>query len=160
TLIVQNSKPTVFDRPLGAASAAASAAGAAASVASTAPPAIIKGEYYTVRQGDCISSIAARSRMSLGTLWDDDTNAALRNLRDDPYVSYPGDRVFVRDVKKQPDQTTLQLRLLENMQPRKELDYSIQLEGEDEPLTGRTDNEGLTLKHTIPALVENAIMTL
>ena len=56
--------------------------------------------YYTVKPGDCISSIGARYGFTWQALWDLPENADLRALRKDPYVLNPGDKVFVPDIRK------------------------------------------------------------
>jgi len=46
---------------------------------------------YVVRQGDDLSSIAARLGVSPGEIWEHGDNQQLRELRGDPQVLAPGD---------------------------------------------------------------------
>lgn len=50
---------------------------------------------HIARQGECIASIATRYGVSIESIWDHPANAALRQLRGDPYVLRPGDIVQV-----------------------------------------------------------------
>ena len=51
--------------------------------------------YYKVREGDCISSIAAAHGLLPDTVWLHPDNAALRAKRTDPNILYPGDKLYV-----------------------------------------------------------------
>ncbi|MCB9594706.1 MAG: peptidoglycan-binding protein [Sandaracinaceae bacterium] len=54
---------------------------------------------HRVSQGECLSSIAERYGFFWQTLWDHPDNEALRELRGDPNVLFPGDTVFVPDKR-------------------------------------------------------------
>jgi len=57
---------------------------------------------HVVRQGECLSTIAARHGIpSWKTLYDDPANADLRRLRPNPNLLYPGDRVVIPAPTKQ-----------------------------------------------------------
>jgi hypothetical protein len=56
------------------------------------------GSYLTLKQGDHLPQIASDHGFSdWHTIWDDAHNTDLRNLRKDPGVLAPGDRVYIPD---------------------------------------------------------------
>lgn len=53
---------------------------------------------HIVQQGECLSSIAKQYGFSdRNTIYNDDRNSALRGLRPDPNVLFPGDRLTIPD---------------------------------------------------------------
>lgn len=54
---------------------------------------------YVVRQGDCLSSIAARFGFDWQSLWEHPDNAALRSQRGNPNVLSPGDLIEIPDLR-------------------------------------------------------------
>lgn len=114
------------------------------------------GEYRTVADGDCVSSIAAATGHFWETLWNAPENEALAAERGDPNSLARGDRVFVPDLRvKSVDAETgmrhrfrrrgvpckLVLRLLTaGGEPRKKARYTLTVEGVESP--GRTDDDG------------------
>lgn len=55
---------------------------------------------YTVKQGDCISSIAKKNGFFWEKVWDHPNNSQLKQKRKDPNILYPGDIVFVPDKEE------------------------------------------------------------
>lgn len=100
---------------------------------------------YTVKQGDCIESIALKHGHLWQTLWDDSNNADLRNKRKEPNLLFPGDVVFIPEkrIKEESGQTEqrhrfmlkgvpskLQMQLLdEEDEPRSNMEYIIEIDG-------------------------------
>jgi hypothetical protein len=55
-------------------------------------------EYHTVEQGEYLAAIAKNYGFaSYTTIWNHDNNADLRELRKNPNVLLPGDKVFIPD---------------------------------------------------------------
>ena len=117
---------------------------------------------YTVRQGDCIESIAQEYGHFWQTLWEDPNNAEIRNKRQDPNVLFQGDTVFIPEkmVKEESGATEqkhrfrrkgvpsmLRLHLLTDDQPRANELYTLEIDGRI--FSGTTDAEG-RLEHPIP----------
>jgi hypothetical protein len=55
---------------------------------------------YTVKQGDCISSIAHESGFSWETIWNHAGNSVLKLRRRNPNALLPGDNLFIPDKRK------------------------------------------------------------
>lgn len=51
--------------------------------------------WHVIAQGQCISSLAEQYGFRPERVWDDDANEALRELRADPNILEPGDRIFI-----------------------------------------------------------------
>jgi N-acetylmuramoyl-L-alanine amidase len=54
---------------------------------------------HTVKQGDCISSIAHETGFFWETLWNHPDNAKLKQLRKNPNALLPGDVVSIPDQR-------------------------------------------------------------
>jgi len=118
---------------------------------------------YTVKQGDCIMSIAHNFGFLWETVWNHAGNARLKQLRKDPNILFPGDVVAIPEknlrtesaqtgqrhkyVVKTP-QAQVRLRLLDlKRQPRPNLHYTATVDGALS--SGQSDGDGfITL--TVP----------
>lgn len=111
---------------------------------------------YVVKQGDCISSIAREAGHFWQTIWNDPANAQLKQVRKNPNILLPGDRVMVpplrlREESGQTEQRHkfrrkgipefLRLRLLtENDEPVASQPYCLEIDGQ--LIDGRTGDDG------------------
>jgi len=110
---------------------------------------------HTVSQGECLTSIAAQYGFAVKTLWNLPENANLKLIRKDPNVLFPGDVVFVPEVRlsevscsadqrhtfvKKGEPTKLRIRLLDDQRPRANVSYRLQIDGVW--VNGTTDGSG------------------
>lgn len=125
---------------------------------------------HVVKQGECVSSIASASGHFWETIWNDAQNAELREIRRDPYVLLPGDRVHVPPLrpksetgqsemrhrfrrKGQPEM--LRIRVLADDEPRRNEPYEITIDGQKH--AGVTDADG-KLSCPIDARARRAVL--
>jgi N-acetylmuramoyl-L-alanine amidase len=55
--------------------------------------------HYTVQSGDCLRSIGRSLGLPWRKIYDHAQNKAFRDLRPNPHVIYPGDRLFIPDLE-------------------------------------------------------------
>ena len=132
------------------------------------------GETHVVRQGECLSSIAARYGFeSWHTIYDHPQNQGFREKRSNPDVILPGDRLFIPDprgrvaecgtqsshkFKRKTVKTSLRVRIIDkDGEPITQKHYQIQWG--TTKLEGETDGDGC-LEHPIPADVDRADLTV
>ncbi len=134
---------------------------------------------YTVKQGDCISSIAFAHDLFPETIWDHPGNADLKKKRKDPNALFPGDQVVIPEKEQREEQCEadqkhrfrrkgvperLRMQFVdEDDKPRKAVPYVLAIKtksGRPVPLkTGKTDNDGF-LEETIPPDATEGEITL
>ncbi len=117
---------------------------------------------YTIKQGECLSSIAQRHGLFWQKIWDHPNNTELKRRRRDPNILYPGDVVFIPEKEeKQENGSTEQrhrfckkgvpakvrLRLMRNNRPRANESYVLEVDGA--LFSGTTDADG-KLEQSIP----------
>jgi hypothetical protein len=110
---------------------------------------------YTVKQGDCISSIAYDHGFLPDTIWNLPENSSLKSQRKDPNILFPGDQVFIpeKQLRIEPRTTDakhqfvrkgvpefLSLRFLNEDDPRKGESYILQVDGKS--VSGNLDADG------------------
>jgi N-acetylmuramoyl-L-alanine amidase len=64
----------------------------------TAENEVPMAEDYTIREGDCVSSVAYERGFFWETLWDHPSNSALKSTRKDPNILKAGDVLHVPDL--------------------------------------------------------------
>ena len=128
---------------------------------------------HTVRQGECLSSIARSYGFTdWRRIYDHPLNAEFKKKRPNPNVIYPGDEIFIpdHDLKTEPRETekkhkfrlkaqkTLVRIVLEDgsFQPLANKKYKLTVE--NRTYEGRTNANGL-IQHTIPADAETGLLT-
>jgi N-acetylmuramoyl-L-alanine amidase len=113
------------------------------------------GIWHEVKDQDCISSIAASYGHFWETVWEDDHNAELKELRKDPNVLLRGDRVLIPDLRPREETCAtdqhhtfvrrgvpafLRLFLKSGSEPRRNLRYVLLVDGSSHE--GTTNEEG------------------
>lgn len=116
---------------------------------------------YKAKADDCISSIAFESGFFPETLWELPENAELKKKRKSPNVLQEGDSIHIPEVRKrtfacQTGKThkfklkgvpeKLKLRFLEGGEPRKGIEYTLEVDGQK--FEGKTDDDG-AIEHWI-----------
>ncbi len=139
------------------------------------------GRKYTVKQGDCVSSIAYEHKMFPKTIWDHPDNAELKKLRKDPNALFPGDPLVIpekqlKEEQCQPEQKhsfkrkgvpeKLRLQLLtgdeEDDAPRKGIPYTLDIttkSGRSVPQKkGKTNSKGFLVESIPPDALKGKIV--
>ncbi len=110
---------------------------------------------YEVQQGDCLVSIAVRFGFNWETLWNLPENMELKQVRKDPNVLMPGDRITIPGIRiKEQDGATNKrhrfvlkgvpakfvMRFYEDGEPRSGESYTLIVDGSLR--TGSLDSDG------------------
>jgi len=128
-------------------------------------------KQHKVSPGDCIASIAFANGFAPDTVWDHEANRALKEKRKDLHQLVAGDQVHVPDLRQRvlklatdrihtfrrravPE--TLKMRLLDENEPRKHLDYFIEIAGVR--TAGRTDGDGWIEHRLSPGVKEVTLL--
>ena len=127
---------------------------------------------YVVKEGDSIESIAFEKGYFWETVWEHPDNAELKEVRKDPNVLLPGDRVTIpeKTPKQESGETEMRHRFLRKGIPAT---FALQVFDRDEPwanqpytltvddlvFTGVTDPDGL-LRHPVPPNAKKGRLTI
>jgi N-acetylmuramoyl-L-alanine amidase len=129
-------------------------------------------EDRVVSAGECVSSIAKDTGHFWKTIWDDGKNAELKQLRKDPNVLLPGDRIYVPPLrmKEEPGATSkkhrfrrlgepskLVIRLLRKGKPRAGLAWKLEVDGKT--FSGAADAQGY-IRIPIPGNAKRGLLIL
>ena len=128
---------------------------------------------HTVKQGECISSIAYKYGFLPDTLQQDSVNSELMQLRDDPDILLPGDVINIPDKRTKTEQVPtdqqqkfvrkgvpayLTLQLLDDEQePRANMDYTLTVDSIT--ISDTTDADGY-IDTSIPPNARKATLVL
>jgi Putative peptidoglycan binding domain len=121
-------------------------------------------QNYEAKPGECISSISFDHGFFPGTIWNLEENRVLRELRGNPQVLAPGDKVFIPDKRPRnescatdqlhcfkrkgvPEQFRIQL--LYDDQPRKNEAFVLEIEGKVVK-SGKTGVDGVIQIPIVP----------
>jgi hypothetical protein len=124
---------------------------------------------YKVKQGDCISSIAAKYGHVPDAIWNDPANRQLKEEREDPNVLKPGDVVVIPDkrVKEESGGTEqrhkfrkkggahLRIRFVDGGEAIAGLAYTLDVDGVVRE--GNTDGDGWVDEPLPPAAREGVL---
>lgn len=128
---------------------------------------------HVVRPGECVSSIAKESGHFWQTIWDDPANAEIKELRRQPNVLLPGDRLTVPPLrpKQEPGETEMRHRFVRRGEParfrvrildqdvvRANEPFTMVIDG-NQTITGTTDPEG-KIDVPIPGNARKAVLTV
>lgn len=128
---------------------------------------------HQVKQGDCISSIAEENGFFWETIWNHPENKELKELRKDPNILFPGDVVFVPDIRvKEVSEPTdqvhkfqvktspakLKLRILKEGEPRTNEPFVLTIDGEEKE-RGNISLDG-NIRISIPPVAKKGKLTI
>ncbi len=129
--------------------------------------------YRTLKDGQSVESIAAAIGLPIETIWNAPENRALRELRGDPHVVNPGDKLFVpptapktytfetgkrHQVVIPTVKSKLQLQFKHEGKPRAFQPYVLKIDGGKEK-TDKTDDQG-KMETEISALAKTATISV
>ncbi|MCB9845606.1 MAG: hypothetical protein H6811_06440 [Phycisphaeraceae bacterium] len=112
---------------------------------------------HTVRQGECVSSLAEQSGLFWETLWEHPENAELKRLREDPNALLPGDlleipEIRVKELGRAVDQrhrfrkkgvpALFRVQMLLDGEPRADEAFQLEIDGV-RVAEGKTDSRGM-----------------
>ena len=130
--------------------------------------------YYTVKQGDCLSSIAQQySFLDYKTIYDHPKNALIKRKRPNPNILFAGDSIYIPDKQdKREERGTSQTHVFQISMPTVLLRLALK-DDEEQPYAGKryllevnkaiyrgvTNSQGL-IEQKIPVGATEAALTL
>jgi hypothetical protein len=131
-------------------------------------------QQITIKQGECLMTIALARGFDPQTIWDHPDNAELKELRHTYQALLAGDRVVVPDLEEKDvavstdtvahfklnvGSVKLRLRLTRHNQARADEAFELMIDGAAAPITGTTDGDGW-IDQAIPADATRATLKL
>lgn len=114
-----------------------------------------EGRNYTVKPGDCVSSIAHRHGLFWETIWNHPKNQSLKSERVTHTKLYPGDTLFVPNIEIRNENCATEakyrfrrkgvpiifrVRIMRNGIPMANENFEFEIDGQE--FKGTTDNDG------------------
>ena len=130
--------------------------------------------WYTVKQGESLVGIAARFRLTdWQTIYNHPENESFRQLRPNPHVIFPSDRIYIPDpelriedrgtdarhqFQKHVPKVVLRIVLQDGL-ARRFTNCAYRLEVEGKKVEGRTDGRG-RIEQPVPPTAKSGTLTL
>jgi N-acetylmuramoyl-L-alanine amidase len=130
-----------------------------------------QGEHE-IREGECVSSIAAAAGLTEEKLWNDPANAEMKAARRERNILLQGDRLHVPELARKDEAgatemrhrfqlktgpVMLRLRMLDEDQPRAREVYHLKIDGQI--IQGKTDAAGM-IEQEIPPQARKAVLRM
>jgi hypothetical protein len=131
-------------------------------------------QQITIKQGECLMTIALAKGFDPQTIWDHPDNAELKELRHTYQALLAGDRLVIPDLEEKEvavstdtvshfklnvGSVKLRLRLTRHNQARADEAFELMIDGAAAPITGTTDGDGW-IDQAIPADATRATLKL
>ena len=128
---------------------------------------------HSVKDGECVSFLAAKNRLQHDDIWDHPANAQLHKIRGNPNVLFPGDRIAIRGIESPErdsavDQQSvfeltsetvfLRIKVLDREKPLGGKPFTLTIEGAD-TIQGTTQGDG-TVEAEIPGTATAGFLTV
>jgi hypothetical protein len=127
---------------------------------------------YSVKEGDCISSIAYDHALFPDTIWNDSKNSELKKKRKNPNTLLPGDVIYIRDKEEKEEScpceqkhrfrrkgvpAKLKTQILIGELPCENEEYVLDIDGMRS--RGKTDADG-NIEITIPPNAKKGLIII
>lgn len=131
-------------------------------------------QQITIKQGECLTTIALARGFDPQTIWDHPDNADLKELRHTYQALLAGDRLIIPDLEEKQvavntntvahfklsvGSVKLRLRLTRHGEARADEAFELTIDGSAAPITGTTDGDGW-IDQAIPADATRATLKL
>jgi uncharacterized protein (TIGR02594 family) len=129
---------------------------------------------YTVKQGDCLSSIAYEYGLTWEKIWNDPNNAELKEKCKNQNTVYPGQVLYIPEIQEKQissptsqehffqtknARVTLRLQIWKDYEALAREKYVLKVDNEEVGIEGHTNDRGI-LEHQIKADAKEATLTI